>query len=297
MGGRIVMNTRILGPFPAVGLVLMGLLLSACTSSTSSPQSNNNGAASAGSTSSTVDDIKKAGVLRDCIDPEFPPDAYLKNGVVSGIQADLAQNLASSLGVKVQFVQTNFPGLIAGLQANKCEVAFGPTARAKRAQSVTFAKDYLIEVLGLAVGASENRSTIDDFNNPNVKICQIEGTADATAVQKFFPTAQVVALQDVNSCFLQLATKRVDAFIVDNVTGAGYAAQHPGTLKMILTGSGGLLVVPSGIAVRYNDLAFAAYINVWLKEYIDGGDYEKLYIKDIAPAPDIRTLEIERGSD
>jgi polar amino acid transport system substrate-binding protein len=252
--------------------------------------------AEAGSLEGSVAFIKASGTLRNCIDPEFQPEIYLKDGKPAGLAADLADAMAASLGVKVTYVQTNFAGLIAGLQANKCDIALsGVTARAKRAESATFAKNYLLLVLGLAVKASETRTEIADFNKPGVKICIVEGTSDDAAFKAAFPQAQSVALQDVNSCFLQLATGKVDGFIVDNSTGATYGTKHSDQIKMQFIANGGLQSVPSAIAVRYGDTELRDWVNVFLSEYIDSGSYAALYVKNYESQPDIQQLKISRG--
>lgn len=244
----------------------------------------------------TVAAIKAAGTLRDCIDPEYPPEIYLKDNKPAGLAADLAEAMAASLGVTVTYVQTDFTGLIAGLQADKCDLALsGVTARATRAESATFAKNYLLLVLGLAVRGDETRSAIDDFNKAGSKICIVEGTADDVALKSAFPNAEGVSLHDVNSCFLQLATGKVDGFIVDNSTGANYSAQHEDQIKMLFTANGGLQSVPSGIAVRLGDYELRDWINVFLAEFIDSGKYEPLYVKNFNSKPDIQQLKISRG--
>ncbi len=246
--------------------------------------------------SATVAAIKQSGKLRDCVDPEYPPEIYLKDNKPAGLAADLAEAMAASLGVTVEYVQTDFTGLIAGLQANKCDIALsGVTARAKRAESATFAKNYLLLVLGLAVKVDETRTTAEDFNTPETKICIVEGTSDEVALKTSFPNAEGVSLRDVNSCFLQLATGKVDGFIVDNSTGASYSAQHAGEIKMLLTENGGLQSVPSAIAVRLGDYEFRDWVNVFMAEFIDSGGYEPLYVKNFNAKPDIQQLKISRG--
>lgn len=252
--------------------------------------------ASAKDMSGTVAAIKASGTLRNCIDPEFQPEIYLKDGKPAGIAADLAEAMAKSLGVTVSYVQTDFTGLIAGLQANKCDIAVsGITARAKRAESATFAKNYLLLVLGLAVRADEKRMAIEDFNKEGINICIVEGTSDETAFKAAFPKAHAVALQDVNSCFLQLSTGKVDGFIVDNSTGATYGTKHPSAIKMQFTESGGLQSVPSAIAVRFGDYELQNWVNVFLSEFIDAGSYEAIYVKNYESKPDIQQLKISRG--
>jgi polar amino acid transport system substrate-binding protein len=244
----------------------------------------------------TIAAIKQTGTLRDCIDPEFPPEIYLKDNKPAGLAADLAEAMAKSLGVSVTYVQTDFTGLIAGLQANKCDISIsGITARAKRSESATFAKNYLLLVLGLAVRAEETRSTAEDFDKAGTKICIVEGTSDEVALKSSFPNAEGVSLHDINSCFLALATGKVDGFIVDNSTGATYSTQHPGSVKLLLTANGGLQSVPSAIAVRFGDRELRDWVNVFMAELIDSGGYEPLYVRNFGSKPDIQQLKIARG--
>ena len=246
--------------------------------------------------SGSVAAIKASGTLRNCIDPSYQPEIYLKDGKPAGLAADLAEAMATSLGVTVSYVQTDFPGLIAGLQANKCDIAVsGVTARAKRAESASFAKTYLLLVLGLAVRKDETRTTLADFNKPEAKICVVEGTSFEAAVKTSFANAETVALQDVNSCFLQLASGKVDGYIVDNSTGATYSSKHPDQIKMEFTANGGLQSVPSAIAVRFGDLELQNWVNVFLSEFIDAGSYTDLYVKNYESQPDIQQLKIARG--
>lgn len=252
--------------------------------------------ASAADYSGSIAAIKSAKTLRNCIDPSYQPEIYLKDGKPAGLAADLAEAMAKSLGVTVTYVQTDFPGLIAGLQANKCDIAVsGVTARAKRAESASFAKTYLLLVLGLAVRKDETRATLADFDKPDAKICVVEGTSFEAAMKASFPKAQTVALQDVNSCFLQLASGKVDGYIVDNSTGATYGSKHPDQIKMDFTANGGLQSVPSAIAVRYGDHELQDWVNVFLSEFIDAGSYTELYVKNYDSQPDIQQLKIARG--
>ncbi|AJY47508.1 substrate-binding periplasmic protein [Martelella endophytica] len=247
--------------------------------------------------SGSVAAIKSAGTLRNCIDPSYQPEIYLKDGKPAGLAADLAEAMAASLGVSVTYIQSDFPGLIAGLQADKCDIALsGVTARAKRAESATFAKTYLLLVLGLAVRDDETRSTLEEFNTAETKICVVEGTSFEAAMRLSFPEAETVALQDVNSCFLQLATGKVDGYIVDNSTGATYSSRHPDQIKMEFIENGGLQSVPSAIAVRYGDTEFRDWVNVFLAEFIDAGSYTELYEKNYGSMPDIQQLKIARGA-
>ena len=119
--------------------------------------------------------------MRACVDPEFPPEVYSKNGKPAGLDVALTKELATSLGVGVTWVPSSFDGLIAGLQADKCDIALsGMTPRGKRALAVTFAKPTLAGVEGVVVQKTEDRVTFATLNQPSVKFCAQTGTGSSS---------------------------------------------------------------------------------------------------------------------
>ena len=59
----------------------------------------------------------------------------------TGLDVELTEKMAENLEVKVEFIQTTFDGLIAGIQAGKCDISLsGVTPRGTRALAVSFAK-------------------------------------------------------------------------------------------------------------------------------------------------------------
>jgi len=279
----------------SLGLVVIVLLVvAACGSSsgTANPSSGT-GPANGGALAR----VKATGVLRDCIDPEFPPEVYLDaNQKPAGLAVDLAQIVATSLNAKLEFEQTTFDGLIAGLEANKCDIAMsGLTSRGTRTLAVSFAKDYVAVGLGLAVQSSDARTQVADFNQSSVKICLITGSEDETVQKQSFPNATVVGLTGATDCFLQVTTGKSDGFIVQDSTGLAYAKVHP-ELKMLFL-SPPLLTTASAIAVQHGDYEFVNFINALMGETINEGTYYQLYVKDYGYEPDLNNLRLLRGSD
>lgn len=76
---------------------------------------------SAGSASSkedtSLEDLKKAEVMKVGMCPEYPPFETINgSGDIEGFDVDLANAIGEKLGVEVEFVNTPYEGLIAGLQ-------------------------------------------------------------------------------------------------------------------------------------------------------------------------------------
>src|ERR1700710_760937 len=74
---------------------------------------------------SRLDDVQKSGQLRVCTPGDYRPFSVLKpDGAYEGIDVDLIQSAAKSLGVEVQMVKTAWATLMKDFQ-DKCDVAVG----------------------------------------------------------------------------------------------------------------------------------------------------------------------------
>ena len=80
-----------------------------------------------------VDEIIKAGVLRVCTPGDYKPFAFARpDGTYEGIDVDLMQSLATSLGVKVEWVKTTWANMMADFTGNKCDIAVGGISGGRR---------------------------------------------------------------------------------------------------------------------------------------------------------------------
>src|SRR4051812_30794222 len=94
------MRTRMAALLGVVVGLAAGVTVMVGTAS-SSGSSGARAAASDYLTSPTLDKIKSSGQLRACVDPEFPPEVYTKNGEPAGLDVALTKELALSLGATV----------------------------------------------------------------------------------------------------------------------------------------------------------------------------------------------------
>src|SRR5215831_3870879 len=81
------------------------------------------GAASA--QDSRLDDVAKRGALRVCTPGDYKPFALARSdGGFEGLDVDLVQSMAKSLGVEAKFVKTSWPKLMDDF-VEKCDIAVG----------------------------------------------------------------------------------------------------------------------------------------------------------------------------
>ena len=111
---------------------------------------------------------------------------------------------------------------------------------------------------------------------------------------KYFPKAKLTKVPSADACLLQLLSGKADAAITDTVTGNGWVKAHK-ALKLILTNAG-LPAAPTSAGVELGDLGFAAYIDVFFGEWINNGNYEPTFRKEMGYEPDMGTLMRQRGN-
>lgn len=71
-----------------------------------------------------LDDISARGTIRIGTTGDYIPMSYLnpQTGEYEGIDAELSQLIANSLGVKIQYVPTTWPTLATDMQAGKFDI-------------------------------------------------------------------------------------------------------------------------------------------------------------------------------
>src|SRR6202022_2918220 len=70
-----------------------------------------------------LDAVKQRGTLRIGLEGTFPPFDYkAPDGQLVGFDVDIAKAVAAKLGLKPEFITTEWSGIIAGLQAGKFDV-------------------------------------------------------------------------------------------------------------------------------------------------------------------------------
>ena len=107
------MNTAILKKAslkPLALLAVLPLALTGCVS-TATDSSNSN------SNSNSEVKLVKSGTLSVCTNTPYKPFEYEENGTIVGLDADIANAIASDLGVKAQLTSISFEGLDSGTGA------------------------------------------------------------------------------------------------------------------------------------------------------------------------------------
>jgi polar amino acid transport system substrate-binding protein len=223
------------------------------------------GAAAAQRGDSLLDDIVRRGVLRVGMSTFVPWAMKDKNGELIGFEIDVATRLAEDMGVRVEFVPTQWSGIIPALLTGKFDVIIGGMGiRPNRNLTVNFSLPY--DYSGMAIVANKNKapgySSLQDFDKRGVVIAARIGTTAAEAARKFMPSAEIRLFDQEPQAIQEVLNGRAHAFVSSAPLPAHLAYENPDRLYLPIEGT--FTREPIGFAVRKGDFDLLNFFNSWI---------------------------------
>jgi polar amino acid transport system substrate-binding protein len=227
-----------------------------------------------GSTSSAAKDnpydLQQAGTLRIATLTDAPPNVFLKDGKFTGFDNDLMTAVAGKLGLKPQFVGTDFSALLAQVNSHKFDVGSSSiTITEARKKTVDFSNGYDFGYFGLDVPAGSPIKGFDQLKGKRVVVVQGTVQDDYATKNGLNP----VRVPDYNSALNQLRTKTSDAWIAPAEIGEKTAQDSKG--KVVIAAKE-LSPAPTAFAVAKGNDALREAINKALDQVIADGTWSKL---------------------
>lgn len=149
-----------------------------------------------GAAKSRLFDIQKKGVLRVGMTGDYFPMTFREPGSneFKGHQVDAAMALAKDLGVKVEFVPTDWKTIITGIQSDKYDIAMSGTSMSlARAKVVALIDSWGLNAfvpIVLKKNAGKFKSW-DDLNAPERTVGVTLGTTMEDYIKAELPKAQM----------------------------------------------------------------------------------------------------------
>ncbi len=238
-------------------IALLAGLLAACSGAPGGP---------AGGTKGQVDEILQRGALKVGLDIFVPWAFKDKDGNLVGFEVDVAKKLAADMGVEVEFVPTEWSGIIPALLTGKFDVIIGGMGvTTERALKVNFSDPY--EWSGVDVVVNKNMlpglTSLDALNDENVVIAARLGATPVAAAKKYAPKAQLHQFDTDEAVIQDVLNGNAHAAFSSTPTPAFWAADYPDVLYRPL---GGKLLnnQPCAFAVRKGDPDTLAFFNAWI---------------------------------
>lgn len=237
--------------------------------------------ASCGNSSSSSKDYKsdltQSGKLTIGLEGTYAPYSYRQGGKLKGFEVDLATDISKKLGLKVNFVQTKWDSLIAGLGSDRYDAVMNNmTVTPQREKLYKFSEPYAYSYYTLITKSDSKMMSIKDIKGKN--IVDGAGTDNAVVAKKF--GANVSSTPDNATGYQLIQQGRADG-TVNAVPSWKYFAKHNSTegLKEIDVPTKLQAPAETSIMLNKKSSALTKKINQAIDELRKDGTLKKLSLK------------------
>lgn len=216
------------------------------------------------------------GTLYVGTDATFQPFEYVENDEYMGFDIDLMRALGAEMGYDdVEFVNTDFKGLIPGLTAKKFDViASGMYITDERKESINFTDTYYPGGLSIMVLKDDDSvSGIEDLKDKKVAV-QV-GTKSVTYLEENYPDIKRVEVETNNEMFMSLESGKADAVITGRPAAKVYASQSDKVKVLDYPVTEELY----GFGIRKEDTELLDEMNAALAAIKENGVYDEISAK------------------
>lgn len=263
-------------------IMVMGLV--GCSSSKSSSSSASSDASSSAAKTEKLQQIKDAGVLKVGTSAEYSPYEFHKvvdgEDKIVGFDDFVVQEIAKDMGVKVEYEDMDFDGLLGALQADKVDIVLaGMTPDEKRRKSVDFSEIYYTNsnVCIVAKGKEDTIKKSEDLKD--LKVGVQKGTTQADYVTNTLGISDATQLKKIPDLMLELQNGKIDVI----VTGKAVAEINVKKYDNIAIGNttvGDEVAETAAAAIKksskdVDNTSFVKSVNDTIKRLQDSGDMDK----------------------
>lgn len=218
---------------------------------------------------SVIDDILQRGKIVVGLSTFVPWAMRDKKGDLIGFEIDVANQLATDMGVEVEFVPTAFDGIIPALLAKKFDVIItGMVQKPSRNLTVNFSKPYAYLTVGMAANKAlaekDGLETLEDWNSPKVTLTIKRGTAPGATAERLFPKARLRQFDDDAQALQDVLNGNAHAFLTSEPKPTHYVIDNPDVLYHPF-GVGPFDPSASAFAVRKGDPDALNFFDNWIQ--------------------------------
>lgn len=246
-----------------------------------------------------LDSIISSGKLRCAVVLDFPPMGMRDaNNNPEGFDVDYCNDLAKTLGVKAEIVETPFPDRIPALVSNRVDVIVGSTSDTlERAKTVGMSIPYFAFQMVVLTRENSGIQKYEDLKGRPVG--DSTGTFEALALEKDVkkwndPKGSFRGYQTQADTIMAVSQGHIDATIVTSAVAA--ASIKTGKYKGLkVVGNAPYLIDYVSLSAARNEYGLLNYLNLFINQQVRQGRYAQLYEKWVGgKAPDLTIPDVYR---
>jgi polar amino acid transport system substrate-binding protein len=241
--------------------------------------------ATAAQAQSTVEEIKARGVLRvpGILNevPYFNKDP--RTGEWKGFVIDMAGDIAKTLDVKLEVVESSWANAILDVQSGKVDMAFAVTATPTRALSVWFSEPtYFNSFVLISAKAELEGKTWAELNDPQYTFAVDLGSAQDLISTQYLPKANMLRFKTRDEAIVAVSTGKADGLVNTMLNGL-VMTKKTATLGSVMVPTP-VLSTPSVVAVNYGaDEVWKSFVSGWAAYNRRIGNNQTWIVKSLEP--------------
>lgn len=226
---------------------------------------------------SRLDAVQKSGTLRVCTPGDYRPFSLAKpDGSYEGIDVDLVQAMAKSLGVKVEFIKSPWPQLMDTF-VEKCDIAIGGiSVTLDRQKRAFFTEPYMVNGKAPITKCAnvQKFQTVADIDKPGVTVIENPGGSNERFARSNFKQAKIVIFEDNTKIFDEILKGNADVMISESVEGIAQEKLHPGLCAV--NPNRPLQYGEMAYLLPRGDVVFKSWVDQWLHLAKATRDYDRI---------------------
>ncbi|AXV14860.1 amino acid ABC transporter substrate-binding protein [Neorhizobium sp. SOG26] len=217
--------------------------------------------------------IQQAGVFKIGTEGTYAPFTFHdQSGKLVGFDVEIGEAVAEKLGVKAEFIEGKWDGLIAGIDSKRYDAVINQVGITEaRKQKYDFSDPYIASKAVLIVRANDEE--IKSFEDLKGKKAAQSLTSNYGKLAEQ-SGAELVATDGFDQSIQLVLTRRADATINDSLSFYDFKKQKPDAPVKIAAEQAD--AEHSGIIVRKGDPELVEAINKALAEIRADGTYDKI---------------------
>jgi cyclohexadienyl dehydratase len=243
------------------------------------------GSAAFAQTKSHLQAVLERGTLRVGTTGDFNPMSIKDpaTNTYKGFDIEAMEQLAKDMGVKVEFVPTEWATLIAGLTSDRYDVfAGGASLTIARAKTVAYTDPY-VEAGTVPLVLKTNAAKVKtwaDLNKKGVTVAVLLGTVFEEQAKAMFPLATIKSIEKPANGYQEVLAGRAMATITSNIEASTLVKTYP-TLSAV-TGAEPRNKRPFAYPIAQNDPTWTTFLNNWVALKTSEGYFKLLEAKWLA---------------
>ena len=227
---------------------------------------------------SVLSEILSGGVLRVGTTGDWNPMTMKDpaNNSYTGYDIDVMTALAKDLGVKVEFVPTDWKTLVSGVTSGKYHMTGSASISPSRAKAAGYSNSYFsLATVPLTLKKNSDKyADWSDLNKASVTVAATLGTTQEKQVKQFFPNAKHKIVEAPARDFQEVLAGRADAHITSNVEAYKLVAKYP--QMMVVPVSAPKAPTPIAMLLPQGDQVWINYVNTWIALKTERGFFDEL---------------------